>query len=106
MNLQDMTRLTSQKSYTPFQTLPASSTHSVGPSPTMPVDTIHGDACPMGDTWPVKNRFSNPTKEQGGQDRQGKDITNDHQGKALREGCCKKREWARMSVTSREKNNT
>jgi len=30
---------------------------------------------------------------------------NDHQGKALREGCCE-REMARMSVSSREKNNT
>ena len=35
----------------------------------------------------VKNRFSNPTKEQEGQDWQGKDVINDHQGKALREGC-------------------
>ena len=30
---------------------------------------------------------------------------NDHQGKALREGCCE-REWARVRVSSREKNNT
>ena len=29
---------------------------------------------------------------------------NDCQGKALREGCCE-REWARTSVSSREKNN-
>jgi len=30
---------------------------------------------------------------------------NDHQGKALREGCCEI-EWAQMSVSSREKNDT
>jgi len=53
----------------------------------------------------VKNRFSNPTKEQEGQDWQGKDVMNDHKGKALREGCCE-REWAQMSVSSRERNNT
>jgi len=35
----------------------------------------------------VKNRFSDPTKEQVGQDWQRKDIINDHQGKALKEGC-------------------
>jgi len=35
----------------------------------------------------------------------GKDVTNDHQGKSLREGCCE-REWAWMSVSSREKNST
>jgi len=35
----------------------------------------------------VKNGFSDPTKEKVGQDWQGKDIMNDHQGKALREGC-------------------
>ena len=35
----------------------------------------------------VKNGFSSPTKEQVGQDQQGKDVTNDHQGKALKEGC-------------------
>ena len=34
-----------------------------------------------------------------------KDITNDHQEKALREGC-HEREWAQMSVSSREKKNT
>ena len=45
---------------------------------------------------PVKNGFSDLTKEQVGRDRQGK---------ALREGC-HEREWARMSASSREKNNT
>ena len=54
---------------------------------------------------PVKNRFSNPTKEQEGRDLQGKDVTNDHQGKVLREGCCERKE-ARASVSSREKENT
>ena len=53
----------------------------------------------------VKNGFSDPTKEQGGRDRQGKDVMNDHQGKALREDC-HEREWAQRSVSSREKNNT
>jgi len=38
----------------------------------------------------VKNRFSNLTKEQLGQDQQGKDIANEHQWKALKEGCVKK----------------
>ena len=71
-----------------------------------------GKAC-MGQTsefvrgWKVgvKNGFSNPTKEQENQDQQGKDVMNDHQGKALREGC-REREWARASVSSREKNST
>ena len=53
----------------------------------------------------VKNGFSDLTKEKEGQDRQGKDITNDHQGRALREGCHERKEaWA--SVSSREKKNT
>ena len=39
----------------------------------------------------VKNRFSDLTKEQIGQDWQGKDITNECQGKALKEGCCERR---------------
>ena len=34
----------------------------------------------------IKNRFSNPNKEQVGQDRQGKDITNDCQGKGSQRG--------------------
>jgi len=49
-----------------------------------------------------QERVSDPTKQQEGQDRQGKDITNDHQGKALREGC-HERKKARTSVSSREK---
>jgi len=50
----------------------------------------------------VKNGFSDLTKEQEDQDRQGKDITNDRQGKALREGCHeRKKAWT--SVSSREK---
>src|SRR5882724_6315713 len=53
----------------------------------------------------VKNRFSDPTKEQEGRDQQGKDIMNDHQGKALREGCHeRKKAWA--SGSSREKKDT
>ena len=47
----------------------------------------------------VKNMFSDLTKEQEGQDQQGKDVINDHQGKALREGC-HEREWAWTSVSS------
>ena len=53
----------------------------------------------------VKNGFSILTRGQAGQDWQVKDITNDRQGKALREGC-HEREWAQMSVSSRKKNNT
>jgi len=49
--------------------------------------------------------FSDPTKQQVGRDQQAKDIMNDHQGKALKEGC-HERESAWMSVPSREKNNT
>ena len=40
----------------------------------------------------VKNGFSDLTKEQIGLDRCRKDVTNDHQEKALKEGCCE-REW-------------
>jgi len=54
---------------------------------------------------PVKNGFSDPNKEQVCQDWQRKDITNDHQAKALKEGCCE-REWAWTSVSSREKTST
>src|SRR5882724_3351184 len=53
----------------------------------------------------VKNRFSDLTKEQEGRDQKGKDVTNDCQGKALREGCCERNE-ARVSVSSREKKDT
>ena len=68
------------------------------------LQTLHNrDKDPFWDF--VKNGFSNPTKEQEGQDQQGKDITNDGQAKALREGC-HEREWAWMSVSSREKNKT
>src|SRR5882724_1673413 len=59
----------------------------------------------VGEDTGVKNGFFDPTKEQEGRDHQGKDLKNDHQGKALREGC-REREWARMSVSSREKNDT
>ena len=51
----------------------------------------------------VKNGFSDMTKEQVGQYLQRKYITNDHQGKALKEGCHERR-WARMSASSRETN--
>ena len=50
----------------------------------------------------VKNGFSDPPK---GRDRQRKDIEDDHQGKALKEGCHERR-WAQTSVSSREKINT
>jgi len=52
----------------------------------------------------VKNGFYDLTKEQIVVIAR-KGFTNDCQGKALEEGCCK-REWARMSVPSREKTNT
>ena len=53
----------------------------------------------------VKNRFSNPTKEQKGRDQPRKDVVNRHQVKALREGCHeRKKAW--VSVSSREKKNT
>ena len=53
----------------------------------------------------VKNRFSNPTKEQIGWYWCRKDVTNDHQEKALKEGC-HEREQAQMDVCSTEKTNT
>jgi len=44
-------------------------------------------------------------KKQEGRDQQGKDITNDRQGKALRVGCHeRKKAWT--SVSSREKKDT
>src|SRR5882724_9362474 len=52
----------------------------------------------------VKNGFFDPTKEQKGRDRPRKDIMNRHQVKALREGCCERKE-AQMGVSSREKMN-
>ena len=55
------------------------------PSSVLPTST---DASFM-DT--VKNWFSNPTKVQEGWDCQGKDIMDDRQGKALREGCHERR---------------
>ena len=54
---------------------------------------------------PVKNRFSDLTKEQEGRDRPRKDVMNRHQVKALREGCCERKE-ARTGVSAREKINT
>jgi len=55
----------------------------------------------------VKNRFYDLTKVQIGQDQDQlrKDITNDHEGKALKEGC-HEREWARTGVSSTVKTNT
>src|SRR5882724_7833547 len=53
----------------------------------------------------VKNGFSDPNKEKEGQDRPRKDVMNRHQAKALREGCCERKE-ARTCVSSREKMNT
>src|SRR5882724_1148606 len=54
---------------------------------------------------PVKNRFSDLTKEQKGRDQPREDIVNRHQVKALREGC-HERKKAQMGVSSREKKNT
>jgi len=45
--------------------------------------------------------FSNPTKEQIGQYWQGKDITNDHQGKALREGVVKENGLGQVCLQER-----
>src|SRR5882724_8951405 len=54
--------------------------------------------------WGVQNGFSDLTKEQKGQDWPRKDIVNRHQVRALREGCCERKEaWA--DVSSREKKN-
>jgi len=53
----------------------------------------------------VKTRFSDPTKEQEGQDQPRKDVMNRRQVKALREGCRERKE-AWMGVSSREKINT
>ena len=38
----------------------------------------------------VKNRLSDPTKEQDGQDQWRNDIKSDCWGKALKEGCCER----------------
>src|SRR5882724_10151905 len=54
---------------------------------------------------PVKNGFSNLTKEQEGRDQPRKDIINRSQVKVLREGCHKRKE-AQAGVSSREKINT
>jgi len=53
----------------------------------------------------VKNGFPDPTKEQEGQDWPRKDVMNRRQVKALREGCCERKE-AQTGVSSREKINT
>ena len=55
--------------------------------------------------WNVKNRFSDLTKVLIGQDQYRIDIMNDHQEKALQEGCCE-RDQAQMDVSSIEKTNT
>ena len=54
---------------------------------------------------PVKNRFSDPTKEQEGRDWPRKDIMSRCQVKVLREGCHERKE-ARTGVSSGEKINT
>src|SRR5882724_442048 len=54
---------------------------------------------------PVKNRFSNPTKEQKGQYRPRKDVVNRYQVRALREGCHERRK-VQVGVSSREKKKT
>src|SRR5882724_1093481 len=53
----------------------------------------------------VKNGFSDLTKVQIGWDQFGKDVMNDHQGKALKEGCCEK-ERAQTGVFLIEETNT
>ena len=53
----------------------------------------------------VKNRFSDPTKEQKGRDLPRKDVGNRCQVRALREGCHERRK-AQVGVSSREKKNT
>src|SRR5882724_2603539 len=53
----------------------------------------------------VKNGFSDLTKVQKGRDRQRKDIEDDCQGKALKEGC-RERRWAWTGDSSREEINT
>ena len=53
----------------------------------------------------VKNGFSDPTKVQIGQGQHRIDITNDHQEKALKEGC-HERKQAQLDVCSIEKTNT
>src|SRR5882724_13143917 len=67
----------------------------------MAVFVSHQSTMPTG----VKNGFSDLTKEKIGRNQQGKDIMNDYQEKAFKEGC-HEREWAQMSASSREKNNT
>jgi len=60
--------------------------------------------CPL--VWQsVKKGFSYLTKEKIGQDKCRKDVMNDHQEKALKEGC-HEREWVRIGVSSTEKTNT
>ena len=53
----------------------------------------------------VKNRLSDPTKEQKGQGWPRKDVVNRHQVKALRESCHERKE-AQASVSSRERKDT
>ena len=53
----------------------------------------------------VRNRFSDPTKEQKGRDWPRKDVVNRCQVRALREGCRERKE-AQAGVSSREKKNT
>ena len=54
---------------------------------------------------PVKNGFSNPTKVQIGQGQYRRDVTDDCQMKALKEGCCE-REQAQTDVSSTVKTST
>ena len=49
----------------------------------------------------VKNRFSDPTKVQIGQDQYRNDVKSDCWEKDLEEGCCK-REGVQMGVFHRE----
>jgi len=53
----------------------------------------------------VKHGFADLTKEQIGWDKCRKDITNDCQKKALKEGC-HEQEWAQTGVSPTEEVNT
>jgi len=75
----------------------------------------HTSSQKPGGPWPLKQLNSNilamcqewvfwPNKEQEGRNWQGKDITNDHQGKVSERVSWKRMAW--MSVSSREKNDT
>jgi len=47
------------------------------------------------------NGFSNPTKEQVGQDQQGKDLMNDHQGKLSKRAVMKENGLGQVCLQER-----